>query len=108
MEWNITVKERLYHKLAEELLLSILAGVFPPGRKLPSNTVLLEKANTSQETLRKALHTLSDQKVIEKTRCAYFVTENISIIHTIRQQYIEHKTEEYRKVLSKINCKATI
>ena len=66
--WTIDTKERLYQKLADEIFFRVLHGKFPLGSKLPSRTVLIREANTSQDTLRKALVQLASQKVLFKTR----------------------------------------
>lgn len=69
MEWDISIRERTYHKLAEELFFKILNGDIPIGSKLPANSLLIQEANTSQDTLRKALHILTDLKIITKLFC---------------------------------------
>lgn len=108
MEWNIYDKEKICDKLAVEIFASILNGAIPAGSRLPTLETLLKKTNTSIETLRKALRILIDWQVIFKTRQGYFVTEDISAIHTTRQNYIEQETAKYKAKLSKMACKAEI
>lgn len=108
MEWDIYDKERISDKLAVEIFASILNGAIPAGSRLPTLETLLKKTNTSIETLRKALRILIDWQVIFKTRQGYFVTEDISTIHTTRQNYIEQETAKYKAKLSKMACKAEI
>lgn len=108
MEWDIYDKERISDKLAVEIFASILNGAIPAGSRLPTLETLLKKTNTSIETLRKALRILIDWQVIFKTRQGYFVTEDISAIHTKRQKYIEQETAKYKAKLSKMACKAEI
>ena len=83
MERDISDKERISDKLALVIFSSIL-------------------------NLRKALRILIDLKVISKTRQGYFVTDDITVIHTVRQSYIEQETVKYKAKLSKMACKAEI
>lgn len=108
MEWDISIRERTYHKLAEELFFKILNGDIPIGSKLPANSLLIQEANTSQDTLRKALHILTDLKIITKTYRGYFVTEDMSVIYAVRQKYVEQITQTYHTALSKVSYGAKI
>ena len=108
MERDISDKERISDKLALVIFSSILNGAFPLGSRLPIIKTLLNKTNTSIEILRKALRILIDLKVISKTRQGYFVTDDITVIHTVRQSYIEQETAKYKAQLAKMACKAEI
>lgn len=108
MEWDISIRERTYHKLAEELFFRILNHDIPIGSKLPANSLLVQEANTSQETLRKALYVLTDLKIVTKTYRGYFVTDDREIIYAARQKYIEQITQTYRTALSRVFCTAEI
>ena len=108
MGWDISVNERIYHNLANALFFKIMDGVIPMGSRLPPLSALMQEANTSQETMRKALRILVEQKVIAKTYRGYFVTDDKQTIHAVRQQYIEHETRRYKAALSKAACTAEI
>lgn len=108
MGWDISVSERIYHKLANELLFKIINGTIPMGSKLSPASALVREASTSQDTIRKALCVLTKQKVISKTYRGYFVTDDKQIICDACQQYIEQETARYQTALLKVNCKAEI
>ena len=108
MGWDISVSERIYHKLANELLFKIINGTIPMGSKLSPASALVREANTSQDTMRKALCVLIERRVISKTYRGYFVTNDRQIICDARQQYIEQETVRYQAALLKVNCKAEI
>lgn len=108
MGWDISVNERIYHNLANALFFKIMDGVIPMGSRFPPISALMQEANTSQETMRKALRILVEQKVIAKTYRGYFVTDDKQTIHAVRQQYIEHETRRYQAALSKAACTAEI
>ncbi len=108
MGWDISVSERIYHKLANELLFKMINGTIPMGSKLSPASTLIREASTSQDTIRKALCVLTKQKVISKTYRGYFVTDDKQIICDARQQYIEQETARYQAALLKVNCNAEI
>ncbi len=45
MGWDISVSERIYHKLANELLFKIINGTIPMGSKLSPASALVREAN---------------------------------------------------------------
>ena len=108
MDWNIEKKERLYQKLSDEIFFHILDGEFPLGSKLPSKTVLIRDANTSQDTLRRALMQLIAQKVLVKMRQGIYVTSDEQLLRSARQQYIHREITRCQQALAKVNCNADI
>ena len=108
MGWDISVSERIYHKLANELLCKIINRTIPMGSKLSPASALVREASTSQDTMRKALCVLIERRVISKTYRGYFVTDDRQIICDARQQYIEQETARYQAALLKVNCNAKI
>ena len=108
MGWDISVSERIYHKLANELLFKIINGTIPMGSKLSPTSALVREVSTSQDTMRKALCVLIERRVISKTYRGYFVTDDRQIICDARQQYIEQETAHYQTALLKVNCNAKI
>ncbi len=108
MNWEIDTKERLHQKLADEIFFRILHGEFLLGSKLPTRTMLIRDANTSQDTLRKALVQLTDQKVLLKMRQGIYVTSDEQVLKKVRRQYIEQTISKCQSALKKVDCKATI
>ena len=66
MGWDISVSERIYHKLANELLFKIINRTIPMGSKLSPASALVRKASTSQDTMRKALCVLIERSGTSK------------------------------------------
>ena len=54
-------KERLYHKVAYQIIEMIEAGIFPPGVRLPGERELGEKLGVSRVSIREALISLEAQ-----------------------------------------------
>ena len=66
MGWDISVSERIYHKLANELLFKIINGTIPMGSKLSPTSALVREVSTSQDTMRKALCVLIERSGTSK------------------------------------------
>jgi len=56
---------RLYKRVADELRAAILAGSYPPGRRLPAERELAEMYNVSRPTVREAVIALELQGLVE-------------------------------------------
>jgi GntR family transcriptional repressor for pyruvate dehydrogenase complex len=56
---------RLYKRVADELKAAILAGRYPPGRRLPAERELAEEFNVSRPTIREAVIALELQNIVE-------------------------------------------
>ena len=55
MAWDIAVKTKVYHLLANEIFFRIYNGTYPPGVKLSSFPVFAKEVGSSPETVRKAI-----------------------------------------------------
>ena len=64
--WDITVREEVYQRLANEIFFRVLHGEYALGAKLPSFIDLAKEAGSSPETVRKAIRELQQHSVIEK------------------------------------------
>lgn len=58
-------RERLYHRVVEQILQSIRAGDYRPGSRLPSERELAEKYQVSRVTIREATIALEAKGAIE-------------------------------------------
>ena len=93
--WDITVREKVYQRLANEIFFRVLHGEYALGAKLPSFIDLAKEAGSSPETVRKAIRELQQHSVIEKTRWWYFIASDEAVIAAYRQQYLEAVEKEY-------------
>jgi GntR family hexuronate regulon transcriptional repressor len=67
---------RLYKRVADELRAAILAGTYPPGRRLPAERELAEMYNVSRPTVREAVIALELQGLVEvRVGAGVFVLE---------------------------------
>ena len=100
--WDITVREKVYQRLANEIFFRILHGEYALGAKLPSFVDLAKEAGSSPETVRKAIRELQQYSVIEKTRWGYFVSSDKVTVITYRQQYLAAVEKEYLNAKEKV------
>lgn len=102
MGWDIDIREKVYHRLANEVFFRILHGKYALGAKLPSYIDLAKEAGSSPETVRKAFRELQQHGVIEKTRRGYFVTSDNAVVAAFRERYLASVEEEYRHAKAKV------
>lgn len=100
--WDITVREKVYQRLANEIFFRVLHGEYALGAKLPSFIDLAKEAGSSPETVRKAFRELQQHGVIEKTWRGYFVSSDEAVIVAYRQQYLKSIEREYRSAIAKL------
>lgn len=55
----------MYLQLAAILREAIRRGEYPPGRRLPSETTLMQQHGVARETARKAVRVLADEGLAE-------------------------------------------
>lgn len=102
MAWDIDVKYKIYHRLANEFFFRIYNGTYPLGVKLPAYSTLAMEAGCGPETVRKAIIELQAHGVVEKTRYGYFVTINQEKVYEYRDNYLTSVEQEYLEAKQKI------
>jgi GntR family transcriptional repressor for pyruvate dehydrogenase complex len=74
---------RLYKRVADELRAAIVAGTYPPGRRLPAERELAEMYNVSRPTVREAVIALELQGLVEvRVGAGVFVLETTAAERT--------------------------
>lgn len=71
MAWDIAVKTKVYHLLANEIFFRIYNGTYPPGVKLSSFPVFAKEVGSSPETVRKAIYELQKHGIVERNRLGF-------------------------------------
>ena len=75
---EISFPKYAWQRLQERIDRDVLQGVFFPGKPLPTFKELQYRYNTSYRTLRKSLHALREQGILEPYKCGYRVTDHVS------------------------------
>lgn len=100
--WDISVEERIYQRLADEIFFRILDGRYQLGMRFPSLLTFAKEAGTSPETVRKAINILKSKKLLNKTPHGYFITDNKLSVQNYKTAYIAKAEQKYYQSMQKI------
>lgn len=92
--------ERLFETVTRAIATRIHNGDWPPGTRLPSERTLAEHFSVSRSCIREAIHTLSEQQVVETRRGAgtYVSEPDESALSARLAQVIPLKTERLAEI----------
>ena len=81
MTWSFAPDRPIYLQLQEQIKLSIVSGLHPPGGKLPAVRDLAEAAAVNPNTVQRALTELEREGLVHTQRTSgRFVTEDKNVI----------------------------
>ena len=87
MEWKLSDDRPIWLQLSEQLARQIVAGVYPPGGKLPSVRELAADAGVNPNTMQRALSQLESEGLAVSNRTAErMVTEDAAAIDAARRK----------------------
>ncbi len=96
MAWTFDYERPIYTQLLEQIRLSIISGIYPPGSRLPSVRELAIDAAVNPNTMQKALSELEQSGLLYSQRTAgRFVTEDTALIEQIRQAAAQEFLSEF-------------
>ena len=96
MNWNITAGRPVYVQLVEQLELSLVAGEFPPGSRIPPVRELAADAGVNPNTMQRALAQLENEGLVRTERTAgRYVTEDRALIEQLRAEAARNLTAEF-------------
>ncbi|MBR2587323.1 GntR family transcriptional regulator [Candidatus Saccharibacteria bacterium] len=85
LHYNFSSGKAIYLQLAEKLELSIVAGVYEPGEKLPPVRELAKEAKVNPNTVQKAYKLLEDKTLVTPNRThGNFVTTNKELLDSAK------------------------
>lgn len=102
MRKDIIISERLHCRFSDEIFSQICKGNYRRGSILPSIMRLSREFGTSPETIRKALNILVRNKVLIKTKNAFFVTNDPHIVEKYKKIYIRKYKNMYLNAMEKL------
>lgn len=70
MDWNLTAGRPVYLQLIEQLEQAIVAGIFPPGSRVPPVRELAAEAGVNPNTMQRALQELENRGLLQTQRTA--------------------------------------
>ena len=85
MDWKLDDGRPIWPQLSQQLARRIIAGVYPPGSRLPSVRELAAEAGVNPNTMQRALTELERSGLIYSQRTSgRFVTEDRAMIQKMK------------------------
>lgn len=100
MPWNLDNDRPIYLQLMERIQQDIIAGVYPPGGRLPSVRELAMDAAVNPNTMQKALSELERNGLVYSKRTSgRFITEDKTMLQQLKETTAtEHIREFFEKM----------
>ena len=96
MDWNLDNGRPIWPQLAQQLARRIIAGVYPPGSRLPSVRELAAEAGVNPNTMQRALAQLEQEGLCRADRTAgRLVTGDTQVIEAVRRREAEGVIRQY-------------
>jgi len=87
MSWVFSPDRPIYLQLQEQIKLSIVSGLHPPGGKLPAVRDFAEEAAVNPNTVQRALMELEREGLVYAQRTSgRFVTEDETVIESTKNE----------------------
>lgn len=100
MPWNLDNDRPIYLQLMEKIQQDIIAGIYPPGDRLPSVRELAMDAAVNPNTMQKALSELERNGLVYSKRTSgRFITEDKTMLQQLKDTTAtEHIREFFEKM----------
>ena len=96
MPWEFDSNRPIYIQLVERIKQMIVTGELPSGSKLKSVRDLAEEAGVNPNPMQRALQELERDALLYSQRTSgRFVTEDIELITTMREQFAEERVKAF-------------
>ncbi|MCI8690852.1 MAG: GntR family transcriptional regulator [Oscillibacter sp.] len=101
MQWQFSNDAPIYTQLIQQIKVGIVAGVFPPGERLPSVRDLATEAGVNPNTMQRALAELERDGLVYSQRTAgRFVTEDKTMIQQAKRSLAERHIRVFLEAMS--------
>ncbi len=103
MEWKFESGLPIYSQIIDQMSMSIAAGIYGPGDKLPSVRELATDAGVNPNTMQRALGELERRGLVHSERTSgRFVTMETGVLQELRETMIGEYIEEFFGKLRKM------
>ena len=103
MSWKLNPDRPVYVQLIERITTDIIAGIYPPGSKLPSVRDLAQTAGVNPNTMQKALSEMERTNLVYSQRTSgRFITEDLSMIDSLKTELASEQIKEFLEKMEKI------
>ncbi len=101
MQWQFSNDAPIYTQLIQQIKVGIVAGVFPPGERLPSVRDLATEAGVNPNTMQRALAELERDGLVYSQRTAgRFMTEDKTMIQQAKRSLAERHIQVFLEAMS--------
>ncbi len=103
MQWQFSNDAPIYTQLIQQIKVGIVAGVFPPGERLPSVRDLATEAGVNPNTMQRALAELERDGLVYSQRTAgRFVTEDKTMIQNAKRSLAERHIKAFLEAMFRL------
>ena len=101
MEWKLDNDRPIWPQLSQQLARRIIAGVYPPGSRLPSVRELAAEAGVNPNTMQRALAQLEQEGLARADRTAgRLVTQDAAVLEATRLREARGVVRDYFEAMS--------
>ena len=101
MDWKLDDGRPIWPQLSQQLARRIIAGVYPPGSRLPSVRELAAEAGVNPNTMQRALAQLEQEGLAKADRTAgRLVTQDRQILESVRLREAQAVIQGYYEAMS--------
>ncbi len=101
MDWKLDNGRPIWPQLSQQLARRIIAGVYPPGSRLPSVRELAAEAGVNPNTMQRALAQLEQEGLAKADRTAgRLVTQDRQVLESVRLREAQAVIQGYYEAMS--------
>lgn len=103
MRWEFSNDAPIYTQLIQQVKVGIVAGMFPPGERLPSVRELATEAGVNPNTMQRALAELERDGLVYSQRTAgRFVTEDETMIQAAKRGLAQRHVKSFIEAMLRL------
>lgn len=103
MRWDFSNDAPIYTQLIQQVKVGIVAGIFPPGERLPSVRELATEAGVNPNTMQRALAELERDGLVYSQRTAgRFVTEDEIMIQAAKRGLAQRHVKSFIEAMLRL------
>ncbi len=103
MRWEFSNDAPIYTQMIQQVKVGIVAGIFPPGERLPSVRELATEAGVNPNTMQRALAELERDGLVYSQRTAgRFVTEDEIMIQAAKRGLAQRHVKSFIEAMLRL------
>ena len=103
MQWQFSNDAPIYAQLIRGVQIRIVAGIFPPGERLPSVRDLAAEAGVNPNTMQRALSELEREGLLYSARTAgRYVTDDVRLVNSLKRRLAEGQIEAFLREMREL------